>query len=268
MTIHLLGTGGADGIPAFYGDSRVSAYAREHRGKDLRTRAAALVDGCLKLDLGPDTWHQVTRDGLDARDWTAVLYTHSDADHFAVDELQYALFPFNDMEFVGFTIYANAVICRRILERYPDWPFELVMTESFRPIEHGGYVITPIHANHSLNEDAHNFIIDDGTKKLLYATDTGVWGDPTWQFLKGFVLDGLVIECSEGRNPTPYFGHLDIESCLGVIGRLRNEGILSASAKIITTHHADSGDCTHAELEEAFAPHDISVGYDGLIVTL
>src|SRR5690606_11830913 len=86
MNIRLLGTGGADGVPALYSDSRVSLYAREHGGKDIRSRAAALIDGVLKIDLGPDTWSQLTREGLDARDWTALLFTRSDADHFAPDE--------------------------------------------------------------------------------------------------------------------------------------------------------------------------------------
>ena len=117
MRLRLMGTGGADGVPGFYSDSRVSRYARQHGGKDIRTRAAAVVDDVLKIDLGPDTWWQSVRDSIDARDWTAILFTHSDADHFAPDELMYCLFPFNQMEYAGFTIYANGFICRRILEK-------------------------------------------------------------------------------------------------------------------------------------------------------
>src|SRR3954467_14394138 len=98
MKIRLLGTGGADGIPALCGKSQVSDYAREHGGKDVRTRAAALVDGELKIDFGPETLPQIRREGLDATAWTAALFTHSDEDHLAVSEFQYFLYPFCDNE--------------------------------------------------------------------------------------------------------------------------------------------------------------------------
>ena len=115
MKFTMLGSGAADGIPAFYSDTRVSKYAREHKGKDVRSRCAGIVDDVLKIDLGPDTWYQLMREGLDARDWIAVMITHSDDDHFSIDELQYAVFPFNDMEFFGFPIYGNQPVCRRII---------------------------------------------------------------------------------------------------------------------------------------------------------
>jgi phosphoribosyl 1,2-cyclic phosphate phosphodiesterase len=268
MQIRLLGTGGADGIPGLYGNSRVSRYARKHRGKDIRTRSAALVDGILKLDLGPDTWHQLAREGLDARDWTAVIFTHSDDDHFAPRELQYALFPFNDYDYVGFQIYANGVICRRIMEEYPDWPFEVSMTQSFVPFFHSGYTITPIRAKHKddTDEDAQNLIIQKKDKTLLYATDTGIWPDQTWEFLGDYAVDCLVIESSEGFVPTPYNGHLCIEETIQVVERLRRMGVLHSETRICTTHHSHQGEGTHEELEAALNPHGIGVGYDGLVI--
>lgn len=268
MNVNLLGTGAADGIPAFYGDTRVSQYAREHGGKDVRTRAAALVDGIVKLDLGPDTWAQLARERLDARDWTALLITHSDYDHFALEELQYALYPFNNCEFVGFTIYGNAVICRQIIERYPDWPFEVVMTKSFCPIEFCDYQVTPVEANHKREEDAHNFLIDCCGKKLLYGTDTGVWFEQTWEFLKDHRLDCLVLECAEGFVSTPYSGHLDVHEVIDVVNRLRKQGTLDDKSVVVTTHHSHNGNGTHAELEAFLNPEGIQVGYDGMQIEI
>ena len=266
MNIRLLGTGGADGVPALYSDSRVSLYAREHGGKDIRSRAAALIDGVLKIDLGPDTWSQLTREGLDARDWTALLFTHSDADHFAPDELMYTLFPFNDMEFGGFTVYANEHICRRILDKFPEWPMEMVMTQSFKPVTHGEYLITPIRAHHLHGEDAHNYIIQDGKSTLLYGTDTGVWDEPTWEALKEFKLDCLVLECSEAFASTNYDGHLDVKEFMQVLGKLQDMGTVHDGTQIWTTHHSHQGEGTHAELEEFFNPEGINVGYDGVVI--
>jgi phosphoribosyl 1,2-cyclic phosphate phosphodiesterase len=266
MKFTMLGSGAADGIPAFYSETRVSKYAREHRGKDIRSRPAAIVDDVLKLDLGPDTWYQLTREGLDAHDWIALLITHSDDDHFSIDELQYAVYPFNDMEFFGFPIYANQPVCRSIIERYPDWPFEVTVTKSFQTVEIAEYRVTPIEANHKRDEDSHNFIIDDGATACLYATDTGYWFDTTWDYLQGIRLDCMVLECSEGFNPTPYNGHLDANEFLAVVDRLRRMGTLKESSQVVTTHHSHNGEGTHDELTAFFAPHGIQVGFDGLTV--
>jgi phosphoribosyl 1,2-cyclic phosphate phosphodiesterase len=263
MQVRLLGTGGADGVPGLFSDSRVSEYARKHGGKDIRTRCAALVDDCLKIDFGPDTFVQAARERLDPRDWTAVIFTHSDDDHFTLSELQYALFPFNESEYVGFQVYGNAAICRRIMEAYPAWPFEVFMTKSFRTFTHADYQITPIHAKHKETEDAQNLIFFDGQKRILYGSDTGIWPEETWDFLSDIKLDGLVIECTEGFVNTPYNGHLDIKECLEVVDRLRTMGVLAADTPIVTTHHSHNGDATHAELEAALNPHGIQVGYDG-----
>src|SRR4051812_24054150 len=131
MRIRLLGTGGADGIPAFCAKSPVSDYAREHGGKDIRTRAAALVDGEVKIDFGPDTLAQIQRDSLNPSEWTGAIFTHSDEDHFAVSEFQYFLYPFNDNDHFPFTVYGNAEVCRRLKVRYPDWPMEIHETKAF-----------------------------------------------------------------------------------------------------------------------------------------
>jgi len=267
MTIRLLGTGAADGIPSFYSDSNVSKYARLHGGKDVRTRSSAIVDGHLKIDLGPDSLQQINRDKLSALDWTALLITHSHEDHLAVSELQYCLYPFNGNECAGYSIFGNATVVAKIWERYPDWPFEVFITRSFESFRHAEYKITPIRANHITEEDGQNFLIENGVT-LLYATDTGIWDEETFDFLKDFKLDALVLECTEGFLPTAFEGHLDIESCKLVVDRLRAQGTLQNQSRVVTTHHSHSGDATHAQLEECLLPSGIEPGFDGFEFTV
>lgn len=268
MNITLLGTGGADGVPGLFSESRVSQYARTHGGKEVRTRSAALLDGHIKLDFGPDTWAQVRAQNLNPLDWTAVLMTHADADHFAIEEFQYALYPFTESTLCPFSIYGNDHIISALRNRYPDWPIDLNVTRSFLPFTLGEYTITPISANHSNGEDAHNFLITHNNKTLLYATDTGIWLPATWNFLRNWSIDLLIIECTEGIVPTPYNGHLDTKECLSVVERLRRLGTLVPGSTVVTTHHSHNGDATHAELEAILNPHDIIVGYDGLSLTI
>lgn len=265
MKIQLLGTGGAEGIPALYADSRVSQYARCHGGKDIRTRSAAVVDDDLKIDFGPDTFTQIQRCGLNPRDWSAIVFTHSHDDHFARNELQYSLFPFSELMACPYTIYGNAEIVSRLQEKYPEWPFELILTRSTCTFQHGRYQITPVHAHHKLDEDAHNLLISDGDKTFFYATDTGVWLPDTWTFLSDFQVDGLVIEATDGFKRTDYYGHMDVNECIQTVDRLRSMGVLREGAPVYTTHHGHLGEATHAELEQALAPHGMMPGFDGLI---
>jgi phosphoribosyl 1,2-cyclic phosphate phosphodiesterase len=143
----------------------------------------------------------------------------------------------------------------------------VVLTESFVPVDCIGYRVTPVRAKHGADgEDAHNLIIEQGGRSMLYATDTGIWEEPTWEFLADVRLDALVLECTEGFVLTPYNGHLDIEEFRYVLARLRQNGTVDSGTKVVTTHHSHNGEATHAELEEALGPEGVVIGYDGLVV--
>ncbi len=268
MNIRLLGTGAADGIPGFFGDDAVSRYARANGGKDIRSRSAALIDGTLKIDFPPDTLNQIQRDSVDPLDWTGLVFTHSDDDHFAVNELQYALFPFTDLDHLPYTIFANWQICSEIRERYPDWPIELVETRSFVSFEHESYRITPVRATHIDEEDCQNLIIEKEGQSLLYATDTGIWPARTFKFLADYRLDLLVIECTNGFSDSSYKGHLNIEGVIHTVNELRNLGTLSETSKVVTTHHGRNGNARHCDLERVFAQHSIEPGFDGMVIEI
>jgi phosphoribosyl 1,2-cyclic phosphate phosphodiesterase len=268
MRVLLLGTGAAEGIPALFGDTPVSRHARACGGRDVRLRSSALIDDELKIDLGPDTLAQVAQYRLDPNGWSGIVFTHSHDDHFARDELQYALYPFTDLEFAPFTIYGNATVVDKVFERYPDWPFECVVLRPFQQVRHQGYTITPVAARHNLAEECLNLIVACGGRTLMYATDTGYWQEETWDFVQGWGFDGLVIECTEGLAPSGYDGHLDVGGCVRVVRRLREAGCLSLASAVVTTHHGHNGGATHAELEAALGPEGIQVGYDGMSLCL
>ncbi len=267
MNLKLLGTGAADGIPALCSDSPVSRWAREYGGKDVRTRAAALLDGEIKLDLGPDTLAQLQRQGLDCADWTSLIFTHSDEDHLTVSELQYFLQPFNSHPFLAFPIYGNASVLQKISERYPGWPIELVETHAFEKYSIAGYEFTPVRAMHGVTEEAHNLVFRKDGKTLVYATDTGIWPEETFEYFQGAKIDLLVIECTEGLRNSEYKGHLDANELLSVLSRLRSSEGIAESAKIVTTHHKHTGG-RHCALVKFLSPHGIDVGYDGMDIAV
>jgi len=267
MTIQLLGTGAADGIPALFTANQLGARSFGHESKDFRTRAAALIDGCLKIDLGPDTMAQNQRLQIDPLLWDAIIFTHSHEDHFTVSEIQYALYPNNENEYAPFTIYSNPTVKALIEFRYPDWPLELVQTKLYETISIGDYQMTPVRAKHGEPEECQNLIFQKDEKTIGYMTDTGWWPDKTWEYLEGVKLDAMVIECTDGLCDSGYDGHLAICELVDVLEKLHQIGTISSGVPVVTTHHSHLGG-SHEELEEALAPLGAAPGFDGMKITV
>lgn len=264
MQIKLTGTGGADGVPSFFANSRVSEYARKHKGKNTRTRASAVVDNILRIDFGPDTFAQCCIHDVNPKDWAAILYTHSHADHYAPKELMYFFPPFVPLEEKRPAVYGNETVITGFEDAFDEAEhLQKHIIKSFETFSVQNYHITPIHAYHKLDEDSLNFIIENQST-LLYAVDTGFYEPHTWDFINGRHFDCVVVECTNGFSPAEYWGHLGCEEVIRFVSKLRALNCINNSSLIVTSHHAHDGDATHEELENFFKPHNIHVGYDGL----
>jgi phosphoribosyl 1,2-cyclic phosphate phosphodiesterase len=269
VKVLLTGTGAADGVPGYFSDSELSRFARRHGGKDVRLRSAALIDGVLKIDFGPDTFAQCAALGLSALEWKYIVFTHSHDDHFAPRELQYAFPPFLPPETPTPRVYGNQAILDGIGAAFEmAQNLEMTLTKSFEATKVGEYVLTPIRAYHKLDEDSQNLIIQKDGATFLYGTDTGIYQDETWEFLQGWQFDAAVMECTDGFKPLDYWGHLSCAELIDVITRLREMGCFSEKTYICTTHHAHTGMATHAQLEECLNPHGVDVGFDGKVFEL
>lgn len=267
MTIKLLGTGAADGVPPLFTPNQLGSGSFDPSSKDYRTRAAALIDDCLKIDNGPDTMAQNQRFRVDPMLWDAIIFTHSHEDHFTVSELQYSLYPFNSNHFPPFTVYANPTVSALIQFRYPDWPIELITTKLFETISIGDYKLTPVRAKHAEPEECQNLIFQKDGKTFGYMTDTGYWPEPTWEYLQDVKFDAMVIECTDGIVDSGYDGHLSLVELVDVLDRLHKQGTIQQGTPVYTTHHSHLGG-SHEQLLEAMRPYGCSPGYDGLEFTL
>jgi phosphoribosyl 1,2-cyclic phosphate phosphodiesterase len=267
VQVLLMGTGAADGVPGFFSTSRVSEYARRVGGKDVRSRSSALVDRVLKIDFGPDTWAQSQALGLRPSDWQAILITHSHEDHFAPAELQYLFPPFGEGINLP-TVYASESVCQQLERSFEkaSW-IPRVPLKPFQTVPIGDYEVTPVRATHQVDEESFNYLIRRD-RTLLYAVDTGMYGEETWDFLSAQGIDILIVECTEGLKGRRYELHLNAEQVVEMVQRLQKMGALTPGSRICTTHHGHSGDATHEELEAFFAPYGIEVGYDGKVIEL
>jgi len=268
MHVKLLGTGGAEGVPGLFCRCATCQEARRRGGKDLRSRCTALIDDAIKIDLPPDTLHHVLVQGLDMTRVRYLLFTHSHDDHFAPLELQYMSWMFTAETPPPIRILAPEHIVRRAREALDidAIPLATDTLEPWVPVRLDRWTVTPVPAFHMENEVCFNYIVHDGQRGVLYATDTGWYADDTWEQLAGRGLNGLVVECTKGFGEGGYERHLSISQVVAMRQRMIDSGALALDARVVTTHHSHMAGLLHADLERALNPHGIEVGFDGLVL--
>jgi phosphoribosyl 1,2-cyclic phosphate phosphodiesterase len=267
MRIQLLGTGSAEGWPGLFCDCDVCTRSRKLRGKNLRARTSALIDGALKIDLPPDTHHHALTHGLDMSAIKHLLFTHAHDDHCAGYELQYLSWMFIPHAVkTPLEILASRTTINKICGQLGDEPLPLSLqsADPWATIPFGQWYITPILARHDPKQICFNYLISDGEKTLLYASDTGWYTDSTWEFLRTQHIDGAVIECSKGPLEGGYDGHLNVRQVIDMRDWLVANGVMPGGGPVAVTHLSHLGGLLHEEIEALFGPHDIRVGFDGM----
>ncbi len=242
--------------------------SRALRGKNLRSRSSALIDGTLKIDLSSDTLHHVLTQGLDMTRVDRLLVTHAHHDHFAVRELQYASWMFVPQS----NGWRLQVLCppdaaQQLADELDlgTLPISVHCLAPWERVNTGPWGITPVLAQHDPEYVCYNYLIERNGRTLLYATDTGWYGEGTWSFLGNVKIDGAVIECTKGLDEGGYRAHLSIPELIRMRERLLENGILKARAPVVTTHHSHLCGLLHEELESHLTPNGIEVGFDGMV---
>lgn len=286
MDITFLGTGASEAIPCPFCRCDYCNQARRLGGKDIRTRSSLSLGRQHQIDLAPDVVWQMARNNLDLFDLEHLLITHTHEDHLALYELmtRECATPLPDRPLFLYmnkraavwvkTLFAalrpdmNAQAMARLSELYV-----IRETDYFVPFQAGALQITPIKANHRAfgpDEYAQNYLLrlPDG-RLLLYAVDTGWYGDETWEFLQEHTLDILIMEATfggrtdRGLHPS---GHLDASSFLLMIEKMSAWGIVGEATRIFATHINHKHTLLHDALQQRFAASEypITVAWDGL----
>jgi len=275
MRLFFLGTGAAEGVPALFCECALCAAARRLGGRDLRTRTSVLVANAVRIDLPPDALvHSHRYPDLPLSRLRYLLFTHSHDDHFAIRELQYLSPTFSRDRACPMDIWLSKdcleqlrPVAARFFEKIPT-PLHVV--EPYETVKAGPLFVTPILARHKEDEQCFNYLLSetpDGPA-LLYASDTGWYQEPTWEYLATRSLRAVVMECGNGTIENGYYGHLSISDCLRAKDRLIQCGALARDAPFFLTHLSHAGGLTHAEWIERVAGHNLTIAYDGLDVDI
>ncbi len=121
MRIQILGTAAAEGWPAVFCGCKTCARARAAGGYNIRSRASIQIDDIYKIDLPPDTYYHVIRDGLDLSKLAHLFITHSHPDHLDLAELGFSRPPFaHDLANAPIRIYGNETVTSAISMRFGE----------------------------------------------------------------------------------------------------------------------------------------------------
>jgi adenosylcobinamide kinase/adenosylcobinamide-phosphate guanylyltransferase len=235
MRVRLLGTGSADGWPnpfchcASCDDSRRRNVHRHH--------TAALVDGRLLLDCGPDVPRAAQRFGEDLAGVEVVVVTHDHPDHLDPAPLLWR-------RWAHATVPLHVVGPPAATERCAAWvgPDDPV---TFHPVRDGdvvelaGYRIHALAARHDGPEygPAVVYAISDvADRHLLYLTDTGPLPATTVDALHGIGADLTLIEETFGTHTDHGTDHLDLATLPTEVARLDAVGATSRTGRVVAVH--------------------------------
>ncbi len=268
MKIKYLGTAAAEGIPGIFCTCDTCERARKAGGKNIQTRSQAIIDDILLIDLPPDTYMHVLLGELNLNNVEHCLITHPHQDHFYPDELS--------MREPGFcvvkkplTLYsgetAYSIICDYIKKRNLHCNTFAVKVSPYESFNAGDYKVTAIPATH--DEKIHSLIyaIEKDGKTLLYAHDTGILTDESWNFIKksGIKFDFVSIDCTGVLLTDWTHGHLSLDTCVAFRDKLSECGAIKESTIFYINHFSHNSLAIRDEIVPYAEKLGFSVSYDG-----
>lgn len=273
MKLKYLGTAAAEGIPGMFCNCRVCRNALKIRGKEIKTRSQALLDDKLLIDFPADTYMHILNHGLDLRNIHNVIITHSHSDHFYPNDFwcRYEGIAYDIVEeplniYVTEAGYNEAL--RQLGEDMNETRVKFHKIAPFEPFDVEDYHIIPLAADHDSSSNPVIYIIEKGGKSLLYAHDTGIFPDSTWDYLEKYnkKFELISLDCTGMAQKNLRRSHLCLNTDKEVYDRLTEIGVCDKNTIVYVNHFSHNGMLTHKELVVEAEKYGFLVTYDSLEV--
>jgi adenosylcobinamide kinase / adenosylcobinamide-phosphate guanylyltransferase len=258
VNLTVLGSGSADGWPNPHCGCASCASARTCG--TLRGQTAALLDGVLLLDCGPETPHAAQRAGLDLTRLRHVLVTHAHPDHCAPAFLLFR-------SWVDGSPPLDVVGPPEVLEQArmwvaPDSPVRFRAVTAGDRLTLGAYDVRVLAALHGQPGAGVLFDVTAPAGRLLYATDTGPLPDSTVAAVRGAGFDVVLMEETFGDHTGHGTDHLDLVTFPEQLRRLRAVGAVTSGTDTVAVHLSHHNPAP-PELSRRLAPWGARVVPDG-----
>lgn len=269
MKIQYWGTAAAEGIPGVFCGCDVCKEARKKGGRYIRTRSQILLDDCLLVDFGSDTYTNSLKYGFDMSRLEHVLITHIHLDHFYPAEFlmrkqgyshntsahSLVLHGSEDVgEFALRDWDSRGAEGRRMIEN-GEVVFDVMKPYESREI--CGFKVTALPATHG-TPHPYVYMFEKDGKCLLLHNDCGYFKPEVMDWLKEnkIKFDFISYECTFAtRNATSKTtgetNHLGLPNVAEERKRLIENGNYKETTKESITH---------------FSHNSSTVGYDDMLV--
>jgi adenosylcobinamide kinase/adenosylcobinamide-phosphate guanylyltransferase len=231
MEVVLLGTGAADGWPNAF-CTCASCQAARSTGT-LRSPTAALVDGSLLLDCGPEVARGAERAGRSLAGVRHVLVTHEHPDHCDPAALLWR-------RWAGRREPLEVLGPPTVVEACEPWvgPGDPVRLRAVSPgdsLRLGPHRVRALAGAHDVPVLLWDVTGPSGAR-LLYATDTGPLPPETVEAVAGRAYDLVLLELTFGTRTDHGTGHLDDATFPRELARLRAVGAVTDDTDVVAVH--------------------------------
>ena len=231
MNLTLLGTGAADGWPNPH--CRCASCAGARAVGTLRGQTAALLDGTLLLDCGPEAPHAAQRAGLDLTGLRHVLLTHAHPDHCAPAFLLFrAWVSDTPLDVLG----PPETVEQARMWVAPDSAVRFVAVAPGETHTLGAYDVRVLAAAHGTPGSCVLYDVTGPGGRLLYATDTGPLPGATVDGVEGAAFDVVLLEETFGDHVTHGTDHLDLRTFPDQLRRLRAARAVTPDTDVVAVH--------------------------------
>ncbi len=243
MKVRFLGTGAAD-------------WHEPDKNGEFRRYTSTLIDGHVLIDITRTVLDQISGPAA----ITEVFFTHSHKDHFDIEALR-TLAPCR--------VYAHESWANEITgQGLSVYPLKIA-----QPVKVGELCFIPMPANHSTErkyETPLHYLIEEGDKRILYATD-GAWLlNQEHHIIGNKKLDAAVFDATIGEGHSGdyrIFEHNSIEMLRVIAATLFATGRLREGAPIYLTHMARTLHPSHEQLQKTILMPFVPC-YDGMEVDI
>lgn len=266
----ICGSAAAEGVPGLFCTCPLCLKALNEGGKDVRSRTAYQLGNEIRVDFGPDLFYHMVKFGLRYDQLRELVITHNHIDHFIPQELLMRKKGMSKLpEGTSLRVIGSANVIEEVRNAVNPETCRLelqTVKHGSTVMLHGNVELTACQAQHGA-PDSLFYAFRTKDYSLLIANDTGWFPDETWDLLKDFAFDAVILDCCymhwEQRR-----GHLGGESFVACFEELRKQGTLKENALLVANHFSHNPNLSHEELCAWLNPKGIGVGFDGMEIDL
>lgn len=229
MSIHVLGTGSADGWPNPF--CTCPSCGVERAAGRVRGQTSVLVDDVL-VDCGPETARLAERAGVALHGVRHVLLTHDHPDHTAPAFLLYRSWVAGaePLDVVG----PPSVVASARQWLAPDTHVRFHEVAPGDDLVLAGATVRVLAANHP--GDAVLYDVAAPSGRVLHACDTGPLPEAALAAVTGAAFDVVLLEETFGDLVDHGTQHLDLPSFADQLRRLRGVGAIVPATDVVAVH--------------------------------